>query len=44
VPRDLTDRPTALYRLTDAAGRLLYVGITTDPAARFKKHEGTAPW
>jgi predicted GIY-YIG superfamily endonuclease len=40
----LAARPTALYRLKDAAGRLLYVGITTDPEARFKRHEGTAPW
>ncbi|WP_284576666.1 GIY-YIG nuclease family protein [Streptomyces sp. 2P-4] len=38
------NRRTALYRLTDAGGRLLYIGITTDPDARFKKHEGTAPW
>ncbi|MFZ4266531.1 GIY-YIG nuclease family protein [Streptomyces arboris] len=38
------NRRTALYRLADARGRLLYVGITADPDARFKKHEGTAPW
>lgn len=44
MPRQLDDRPTALYRLTDADGRLLYVGITTDPETRYKKHEGTAPW
>ncbi|MFD5616676.1 GIY-YIG nuclease family protein [Kitasatospora sp. NPDC127060] len=31
-------RRTALYRLFDASGALLYVGITTDPKARFKGH------
>ncbi|THA44127.1 GIY-YIG nuclease family protein [Streptomyces sp. A1136] len=40
----LTDRPTALYRCKDTTGRLLYVGVTTDPDVRFKRHEATAPW
>jgi hypothetical protein len=44
VPSPLDDRPTALYRLTDAAGRLLYVGVTTDPEERFRKHESLSPW
>jgi prevent-host-death family protein len=43
VPHD-TDQPTALYRLFDAAGRLLYVGIACDPEQRFKSHASTAPW
>ncbi|MEU8834849.1 GIY-YIG nuclease family protein [Streptomyces sp900116325] len=44
MPSDLKSRRTALYRLTDAAGQLLYVGITGDPDMRFKAHETTSPW
>lgn len=29
---------TALYRLYDDAGRLLYIGIATDPEKRIKAH------
>jgi predicted GIY-YIG superfamily endonuclease len=29
---------TALYRLYDAAGDLLYIGIAKDPASRWKSH------
>ncbi|WP_186319235.1 GIY-YIG nuclease family protein [Streptomyces sp. SAJ15] len=29
---------TALYRLYDAEDRLLYIGITTDPEARWERH------
>lgn len=36
--------PTALYRLFDAGGVLLYVGITLDPARRFKEHRKVQPW
>lgn len=36
--------PTALYRLFDEAGRLLYIGITTNPEQRFSSHASTAPW
>lgn len=36
--------PTALYRLFDAAGRLLYVGISRNPEERLKQHASTAPW
>ncbi|MFE7928356.1 GIY-YIG nuclease family protein [Streptomyces sp. NPDC057456] len=44
MPSDLDERPTALYRLRDAVGHLLYVGITTNPAERFRKHESLSPW
>ncbi|PWI09756.1 hypothetical protein DIZ27_14565 [Streptomyces sp. NWU339] len=44
MPRDLDDRPTALYRLRDDASRLLYVGITTDPEERFRQHASLSPW
>jgi predicted GIY-YIG superfamily endonuclease len=35
---------TALYRLYDADGRLLYVGITTDPKTRFASHATYKSW
>ncbi|MFD5632426.1 type II toxin-antitoxin system prevent-host-death family antitoxin [Streptomyces sp. NPDC127072] len=35
---------TALYRLFDAAGRLLYVGISSNSEERLKQHASTAPW
>lgn len=34
----------ALYRFRDAAGRLLYVGITADPGTRWKAHAAGKPW
>lgn len=34
----------ALYRFRDVTGKLLYVGITLDPAGRFQRHERRAPW
>lgn len=40
----LNDRPHALYRFFDASDVLLYVGITVDLGARFKKHGGDKPW
>jgi predicted GIY-YIG superfamily endonuclease len=40
----LNTRPHALYRFYDASDVLLYVGITVDPGARFKKHGGDKPW
>ena len=33
-----------LYRFYDAAGRLLYVGITANPITRFKQHRREKPW
>lgn len=35
---------TALYRLRDSAGRLLYVGIGRDPLRRWPEHAGDKPW
>lgn len=35
---------SALYRLFDAAGRLLYVGVTTNPAQRFSEHRRSKEW
>lgn len=40
----LNGRPHALYRFFDRSDVLLYVGITVDPGARFKKHRGDKPW
>jgi hypothetical protein len=36
--------PTALYRCYDPDGWLLYVGITLDPARRFREHAKTFGW
>ena len=33
-----------LYRLFDAAGSLLYVGITWTPRERWRKHRRRSPW
>jgi predicted GIY-YIG superfamily endonuclease len=38
------DERTALYRLYDDEGRLLYVGITRDPEKRFAQHAATKYW
>lgn len=40
----LNSRRHALYRFFDASDVLLYVGITVDPGARFKKHGGDKEW
>lgn len=40
----LNGRAHALYRFFDASDVLLYVGITVDPSARFRKHRGDKPW
>lgn len=37
-------RRTALYRLFDAEGRLLYVGIAFNPADRWRGHSSTKFW
>lgn len=34
----------ALYRFFDAHGDLLYIGITVDPSARWKKHRESKHW
>lgn len=36
--------PHVLYRCFDAAGELLYIGITNDPSNRFNLHERSTPW
>lgn len=35
---------TALYRIYDAKTRLLYVGISEDPAVRLRAHKTSAGW
>lgn len=35
---------TALYRLYDADGALLYVGISNNPKRRFSGHRSDKPW
>ncbi len=36
--------PTTLYRLDDAQGALLYVGIAGNPGRRFEQHKKDKPW
>lgn len=36
--------PTTLYRLYDASGDLLYVGIAGNPGRRFEQHAKDKPW
>lgn len=35
---------TALYRLYDASGTLLYVGVSNNPQRRFWGHKAEKPW
>lgn len=37
-------RPAAVYRLYDAAGALLYVGMSTRPWTRMPGHQSRSPW
>jgi predicted GIY-YIG superfamily endonuclease len=39
-----SDEPTALYRLFDTDGVLLYVGITRDTEKRWRQHALKKPW
>lgn len=39
-----TAKRTALYRLYDANGVLLYIGISGDPKRRFRQHARTKHW
>lgn len=39
----LTD-PTSLYRLFDADGQLLYIGIALDTVRRLDEHANDKPW
>lgn len=40
---DMAYTRTCVYRLYDAEGALLYVGLTKNPLGRFSKH-GAKPW
>lgn len=40
----LANIPTAVYRFYDAAGELLYLGMTHDVDGRWATHERTQPW
>lgn len=40
----LMDLPTALYRLFDDAGDLLYVGVSAGPSARIRQHFRDKNW
>jgi hypothetical protein len=42
-PIEFADDPTALYRLYDERGTLLYVGITGAPGKRMARHAETQP-
>lgn len=44
IPSQLNDCPTALYRLFDAAGDLLYVGITNNVKVRMQGHRADKRW
>lgn len=44
VPVVIADEPTALYRFYDAAGVLLYVGISRNPVARWAQHATDKAW
>jgi predicted GIY-YIG superfamily endonuclease len=35
---------TALYRLYDSAGELLYIGVTSNPQVRWGQHKSEKPW
>lgn len=41
---DMSERLHALYRFFDASGDLLYIGITLNPAGRWKQHREEKPW
>lgn len=40
----LDEKPTALYRLYDADGTLLYIGISHQPEVRFEQHADRKEW
>jgi hypothetical protein len=41
---DFSTRRTALYRLYDQDGQLLYLGIAHNLATRWRQHSKTQPW
>jgi predicted GIY-YIG superfamily endonuclease len=44
LPTEVKTSPHVLYRFWDAAGHLLYVGITADPLGRWKTHSKDKDW
>jgi predicted GIY-YIG superfamily endonuclease len=38
------NKPHVLYRVYDAQGALLYIGITMNPGSRFAQHSEDKPW
>lgn len=42
--RVVSNTATAVYRLYDSGGELLYVGITNNPVRRFSQHQSEQPW
>lgn len=43
-PPVINDHPTALYRLFNRDGQLLYAGITRDVQARMRAHRASKEW
>lgn len=41
---DFSWKPSAVYRLYDTEGELLYVGIATNPYNRVSAHRRRQPW
>lgn len=44
IPVEVTGEPVGLYRFYDAAGQLLYVGITRNLATRWSQHQTEKSW
>ncbi|THA82748.1 GIY-YIG nuclease family protein [Streptomyces sp. A0592] len=40
----MTEGPTSVYRLYDAAGYLLYIGASNDPTRRWREHRKEMFW
>lgn len=41
---DYFDKPSCVYRLYDIEGRLLYIGMSTNPLGRIPQHRSRKPW
>lgn len=41
---DIVNKRSCVYRLYDAAGDLLYIGISTNPLGRISQHRSKRPW
>jgi hypothetical protein len=44
IPPSTWGEPTAIYRLFDRSGSLLYVGVSVEPRTRIKTHIRDMPW